>query len=97
MVTHQKCLAEKRSFSIAVPSSKGGEEYEVKGTFENGVISCTCKGFQFNGTCRHTKFDTIECGWNGAESPEVQSLEQKKRHECPRCGRRTVDVASGNF
>jgi len=98
MRKYQKCLAEKRTFSITVPSSKPeNPPYTVSGSFENGILHCNCKGFEYNGTCRHTKFDTVECGWTGAESPEVQSLEQKERHECPRCGRRTVDVGAGNF
>ena len=98
MKTHQKCLTERRTFSIEVPSSReGNPPYTVSGAFENGSVRCDCKGYHFNGTCRHTKFDTEECGWSGAESPEVQSLDQKKRHECPRCGGRTVDVAVGKF
>ena len=98
MRKHQKCIAEKRTFSIVVPSSSNNDiEYTITGSFEMGQLHCSCPGFKFSGTCKHTRFDIEECGWNSAESVEVQSLDQKDRHECPRCGRRTVDVFHGDF
>jgi len=97
MKKHQKCIAEQRAFRIEVPSSKGDGNYAVEGTFEMGTLSCTCPGFKYNGTCRHTQFDTVECGWNGSESVEAQSLKEKEEHRCPRCGRRTVEVSHGKF
>lgn len=36
-----------------VESSKPGSYYMVKSI--NGVFSCTCKGYQFRGNCRHIK------------------------------------------
>lgn len=97
MHKYQKCLSERRTFEITVPSSSGDGKHVISGAFENGVIRCDCKGFHFNGTCKHTKFDTEECGWSGSESVEVQSLKQKNDHRCPRCGGRTVDVGCGKF
>lgn len=97
MKTYQKCIRERRKFSVKVPSSNGEGEYTISGYFENGVVSCTCPGFQFNGTCKHTRFETEECGWSAADSPETQTLHQRNNHICPRCGGGTVDAARGNF
>jgi len=97
MRAYQKCIAERRVFEITVPSSSGKDEYQIRGSFEGGNLSCSCKGFRFTGSCKHTRLRIEECGWDSLESVEVQTLTQKAAHECPRCGRRTVEVARGRF
>jgi hypothetical protein len=96
--TFQACHADRKTFRIVVPSTSDAEtQYEITGSFVDGIVNCTCPGFKFRGTCKHLTVEIEECGWNGLESSEPQTLEQKEAHICPRCGSKTVDSARGDF
>jgi hypothetical protein len=62
-----------------------------------GVVTCTCPGFRYRGTCSHTQLLEEKCGWaEGTESTEQQTREQREAGVCPRCGSSTIEVvASG--
>jgi hypothetical protein len=63
MVTFQKCLADRKKFKFSIPSSVDPEtKYEIKGSFVQGDISCSCPGFHFRETCKHLELDIEECG-----------------------------------
>ena len=95
---HQRCIAERAVFAIAVPSNTRPDvKYTVKGYIERGKIECSCPAFKFKGACKHTALATEECGWDEATFPEAQTLVQKDNHECPRSGKRTVTVGHGGF
>lgn len=51
---------------------------------------CTCRGFEFNGHCKH-QHRVHPCDWQAAEGPEEQTDVQWEHHQCPRCGKDTVD------
>jgi hypothetical protein len=93
----QSCPASRLVFRIEVPSaSRPGETHMIEGVIKEGTVTCSCPGFKFRGSCRHLRLVEEVCGWNSAESPEPQTLEQKRKHVCPRCGSRTVDELRGN-
>ena len=94
----QKCLSEIRVFDIEVSSrSNPSVLYRVTGSFESGKISCTCPGFCFKGTCKHTELHLKECGWSSYDSDVEQTQKQADNHICPICKSTTVDMVRGDF
>jgi hypothetical protein len=49
--------------------------------------TCTCKGFEFRGTCRHINATRkSRCGWNGVLEPTAQcEHDDEGRPCCPDC------------
>ena len=54
---------------------------------------CECKGYEFNGGCKHQllAFERV-CRWHEQDGPEQQSVKQRKDKTCPRCGGATMWV-----
>lgn len=94
----QVCDARVRGFRFRVPSnSTPGVEYTIEGVMRDGSITCSCPGFKFRGTCSHLEITETRCGWDSESSPEAQTLEQKDKGICPRCGGPTESVLRGGF
>lgn len=94
----QTCDARVRRFRFRVPSnSTPGKTYEIEGMFNDGYVRCSCPGYKFRGTCGHLAVEEERCGWDEATSAEAQSLEQKEKGICPRCGSPTERVLRGDF
>lgn len=52
-------------------------------TYVAGELTCTCKGFQYHGKCKHVKeVDETRCTWHSMWSDE----EQTEEGVCPVCG-----------
>jgi len=94
----QTCDARVREFKFKVPSSSTpGVEYDVEGVFNDGHIKCSCPGYKFRGTCSHLEIKEVRCGWDEATSSEAQTLDQKQKGICPRCGSPTENVLRGDL
>lgn len=94
----QACNAHKYVFEVVVRSNSDPEAtYRVQGIFDKGRLTCECKSFKYRGTCKHTNLREEKCGWNAFDSKEAQTLDQEKKHACPRCGSKTVNVVKGGF
>jgi len=92
----QKCHADRRVFSIAVPSQSDPDAlYAVGGVIIQGEIGCSCPAFKFKGQCKHFTMIVDSCGWSAVSSPEPQTMSQKMQHKCPRCGGITMDEVVG--
>src|SRR3954454_18331101 len=53
---------------------------------------CDCKGYRFNGICRHKKIaESLRCNWEEGISPCQDDIE-RRGHICPVCGSNTVIV-----
>lgn len=93
MMQVQICEARRRTFAFEVASSRDpAEKYTVSGTFVDGMMTCTCPGFRFKGSCRHTQLKEVRCGWR-SDLGERQEYD----HVCPRCGSKTVDTLIGGL
>jgi len=89
----QTCDAKVREFKFKVKSkSSEGVEYDIEGVFNDGHIKCSCPGYKFRGTCGHLEVKETRCGWDASSSAEAQSIEQKEKGICPRCGSPTERV-----
>lgn len=69
------------------------ESHKSKGTEYD--YSCTCKGYQFRGTCRHIEeAKKKHCNWfqfdNGEAPKEIQD-----RKVCPKCGEECIKIKVG--
>ena len=78
------------SWETTVAGSKPGTEYTVSwgrdmtGTYQYDY-RCTCKGFQFRGTCKHIKQvrdSGTRCKWNWEMEPGATA----DNGCCPSCG-----------
>ena len=67
------------------------------GTMYRVVISdwdylCDCKGFEFNGKCKHRAMaEALRCRWEEGNAP-CQSNVERQSHICPTCGSPTIIV-----
>jgi len=94
----QTCDARVRRFRFKVQSnSTPGKSYDIEGVFNDGYIKCSCPGFTFRGSCSHLNIEEERCGWDESTSAEAQTLEQKDKGICPRCGGMTERVLRGDF
>lgn len=86
----QECQAISDWVCISVPSSDGVSEYAVFVTpwdrTEDEVV-CTCPSYLNRGYCRH-QVEALRriCSWAEDDSSIQQTVEQRKKHECPVCG-----------
>ena len=82
---HQQC-AESKTAEFSV----GGYHQHIDAQY--GVV-CSCKGYQFRKTCKHSKqVEKSLCGWHSMFSEEIQTPEQENNHICPCCGGKTETV-----
>lgn len=77
---------------VQVPSSRGSEIYQVvPSTVWNDAI-CSCKGFQFRGTCKHViDIDQGACDYVIPE-PEEGWPNKLNAELCPNCGSKLVEM-----
>jgi hypothetical protein len=59
--------------------------------------TCTCKGFEVRGRCRHVEaLKTERCGWNGEFEPTAQcNYDESGQPCCPMCGGPVEAVSVG--
>lgn len=94
----QQCVSAEPWFEIQVPSvSEEGKVYRVLVAWpdnEADDLLCECKSFIYRGHCSHQiiAFKTL-CRWRSEEGPEEQTMEQRRKHICPRCGDETISEA----
>lgn len=90
----QACPAVRRRVKLEMPStSSEGMAYTIEVSMVQGIVTCTCPGFRFRGTCHHTQLLEEKCGWvEGADGVEPQTGEQRASAVCPRCGSATIEV-----
>lgn len=93
----QACPAVHRKARLEVPStSEAGVTYTIDVSLVQGIVTCTCPGFRFRGTCHHTQLLEEQCGWvDGGPGAEEQTAKQCSQHVCPRCGSATIELAVG--
>ena len=73
-------------------SSAPGVVYQVV-VADWGDALCDCKGFNFNGYCKHiAKAREQRCRWQEGMQP-AQNCEERKRRICPSCGSTTRLIA----
>jgi len=82
------------SMKIDSSSSRGqhtvryGRLYDPNAATEYGY-TCTCKGFQFHGHCRHivvVERRGYRCGWNAELEPTHETPKNEHGvHVCPSC------------
>lgn len=93
--TIQVCDSARKTATIDVASkSDPSQSYSVTVSFVDGVVTCTCPGFKYRGTCHHTQLREERCGWT-SDAPERQTHDQEVRHICPKCAGITFDVVQG--
>lgn len=90
----QACPAMRQHAKLEMPStSSEGVTYTIEVSMVQGIVTCTCPGFRFRGTCHHTQLLEEKCGWAAGEpGAEVQTKEQREGCVCPRCGSATIEV-----
>lgn len=58
---------------------------------------CDCKGFEFNGKCKHREIaDILRCRWEEGDDPNQSAMERSARI-CPQCGAPTLLVAEREY
>lgn len=98
LIMTQRCLSAEPWFVVEVLSQlKEGVVYKVLVPYPDDPIdelTCECPGFVFRGACRHQDevFETL-CRWTSVEGPEAQTVDQRRKHICPRCGGETKSEA----
>ena len=94
MLHFQECKTASGWQTVMVESSvKGQPPYEVLlppwDRSDTAEAVCTCEGFRFRGSCRHTREAMSQvCNWSGLDS-EAQTPDQAKHRVCPECGGKT--------
>jgi hypothetical protein len=89
-ITYQECRTLDGWQPVKVRSSDGKNWYLVlvnPWDTPNENI-CECKGYMFNGRCRHQQVATDSlCRWfDDGKKSEIQTPEQRLDKVCPRCG-----------
>jgi hypothetical protein len=95
LTTHVAYTCDTNGFWETEVTGSKGDKYTVKWSmstepriYGTHVYSCTCKGFQFRGRCKHIKQVAHQrCGWNPQPDPGLQPDQDKNGSRiCPECG-----------
>lgn len=88
MRIYQQCSNAEGWTVVDVDSSKGDKVYKV--AISEYDYICDCRGFEFNGKCKHRALaEQLRCRWEEGELP-CQSEVERRSHTCPLCGSQTI-------
>lgn len=79
------------AITIAVPSASAPDTWHTLTIFDDGVITCSCKGYTYRHTCRHTREEAarltrwnsrtcIQCGASGPQGAFTATTEWSGGH-----------------